>query len=82
MSQYERRRWQLAATALIVGWALTLGGVVWAASAERERLTRQAEMHTASLDDHEARIRSMERELNGIAADVRWIRRHMEDGRR
>ena len=75
-----QKRWKAAGViASAVLAVLAVGGAVWAAAAERERLSSEAAANTAVIEDHEARIRMIERELNGIATDVRWIRAHMED---
>lgn len=76
------RRWTWRGLAAVAGSIATalgvLFGAVWAASADRAGLERAVEAHGADLTDHEQRIRTVEREMHQIAADVQWIRRTME----
>jgi hypothetical protein len=50
---------------------------VWAASADRTSLVRQVDATVARVDDHEARLRAIEKQTSEIAADVRWIRNNL-----
>ena len=64
--------------AIIVGWAMMVGGVVWAASADRADVLYKLREQQVTISDHEARLRVLEKQTNEIAADVRWIRQTLE----
>ncbi|HET6428645.1 MAG TPA: hypothetical protein VFJ30_09565 [Phycisphaerae bacterium] len=66
----------IAAAVLTV--CITLGGALWSAAADRATTKAAVERNRAAMADHESRLRALERELQGIAADVRWIRRAIE----
>ena len=66
------------AVGLIVSWSLSFTWAVWVVAAEREALTSRSHLHTHQIDDHEQRLRVIEARLQRIAADVQWIRRHLE----
>jgi len=75
----ERRKpWKLAGAAVLVTWSLTIIGAVWAASADRAAIGSRLESNTARLADHENRLRLLERQSAEIAADVKWIRKTLE----
>ena len=58
--------------------AAVLLGAVWAASADRQGVGGQLEHQARQLEDHETRLRTIERHTEQTAADVRWIRHRME----
>ena len=73
-----KRRMSLTTVAILVTWALTIIGAVWAASADRASLAGQVQFSAEQIADHEARLRTLERQTSQIAGDVRWIRRTLE----
>jgi hypothetical protein len=77
MSDDERKRWSVALVGLLLTWSATIVGAVWAASADRTSLVRQVDATAARVDDHEARLRAIEKQTSEIAADVRWIRNNL-----
>ena len=81
MSQGNNGRSKWFAIGLIVSWGLTLAGGVWWVATERQTLAQAVHAHERSLDDHEIRLRLIESRIEQIAADVRWIRYVMENGR-
>ena len=73
---------KLTAVAILVTWALTIIGAVWAASADRTSIATNVTANAQQLADHEARVRVLEKQTAQIASDVRWIRQAMEsDGK-
>lgn len=78
MSEQDKRRWTLGAIAVLVTWSLTVVGAVWAASADRAVMWGQIRSQAAQTADHELRLRSVEKQAEQIAADVRWIRQTLE----
>ena len=46
----------------------------------RQQVTTVEQLHQQGrrIDDHEDRLRAIERDLGQIGADVKWIRRAME----
>lgn len=65
---------------LIAG--LTLGaslvGAVWAAAVDRSAIAATAAQNRQTLSDLRPRLREVERSLERVATDVRWIRETME----
>ena len=57
---------------------LAVLSVVWAASADRAGTRQQLDQQAVRIGDHETRLRTIERDLPQIAADVRWIRATLE----
>jgi hypothetical protein len=53
-------------------------GVVWAASGERAAARSADQVQARAVDDHEERLRSVERELPAIAENVRITRATVE----
>lgn len=80
MNESKRKSWSLSGAAILVGWLLTVGGLVWAASADRSAIVSRVNASTAQLNDHEQRLRVIEPRLSEIAIDVKWIRKHLEQG--
>jgi len=74
----EKSRWKIALIGLLVTWSTTIVGVAWALSADRTSVVRQIDATTLRVDDHEARLRAIEKQTAEIAADVRWIRSTLE----
>lgn len=75
----------LTNAAVIVTWALTVGGTVWFLATDRQQVLGNQQVHAEKLVDHETRItkneerlREAESLLREIAADVRWIRKWSE----
>ena len=66
------------AVGLIVSWAVTVVGGIWGLASDRQALMGQAKVHSRQIEDHEQRVRVIERKLERIATDVQWIRRHLE----
>jgi septal ring factor EnvC (AmiA/AmiB activator) len=79
-----KRTWTIKRLAAIAASVVTVSaallGAVWAASAEREGSRQQIEQQAGRIEDHEARLRSVEKDLGQIATDVRWIRASLEQG--
>jgi outer membrane murein-binding lipoprotein Lpp len=71
---------KLAIIAVIVGWALTVAGGVWVTAAEHTRIASGVEQQASQIEDHEQRLRAIEREIGDVASDVRWIRGSIESG--
>jgi len=73
-------QWQqiLTVAAIVVVWATSLMGAVWWTAADRTAALDQIEAAAVCIDDHEARLRALENQTAQIAADIRWIRQHME----
>ena len=69
---------ELPSLAILVSWAVMVGGVVWAASADRADIFYKLHEQQVTISDHEARLRLLEKQTNEIAADVRWIRQTLE----
>jgi len=82
MKPTPKRTWnakRLAAIAASIATVLGLVlGAVWAASADRAGSHQQLHQQAQRIEDHERRLRSVERDLAQMAADVRWIRATME----
>jgi hypothetical protein len=68
--------------AVLVTWSLTVIGAVWAASAERADALHDLREQRNTVADHEARLRTLEKQTSEIAADVRWIRQTLEQPRK
>ena len=71
---------KLTAVAILVTWALSIIGAVWAASADRTSLGNAVDANCKQLVDHEARLRVVETSITQMARDVAWIRKTMEGG--
>lgn len=82
MSDIERKKMTLSIAGLLVTWSLTVIGAVWVASASQASLAGQVHFHSGQLADHESRLRTLERQASEVAADVRWIRKTLEEGGR
>lgn len=78
MNGDEKRRWTIALIGMLLTWSATIVGAVWAASADRTSIVRQVDATVVRVDDHEARLRAIEKQTTEIATDVRWIRNHIE----
>lgn len=65
----------------IVLCALTAAGTLWKAGEKQATTDTKLVQHSATLADHEARMRAIEALANTIANDVKWIRRQLEGGR-
>ena len=76
------KRWKLGTVAILVTWLVTIIGAVWAASASLTSVKARAEANYQATVDHEGRLRVIEAEIQQIAADVRWIRRTIEQQQR
>lgn len=79
MSEHEHQRWTIATIGLLVSWSLTVIGCVWAVSADHTQVSAKLQVHQLRVDDHEARLRELEKQTGAIAADVRWIRQDLEN---
>ena len=66
----------------IIGLVLTaiISGAtaVWALATDRNQIMAQQQVEAKTLTDHEARLRTVERDTAQVAGDVRWIREQME----
>lgn len=60
--------------AIIASMIGTLAGAVWAASQFEARVTAVSKV----AEDHESRLRAIEAKATDIAADVRWIKTHLQ----
>ena len=82
MASEPRKGWTWKGLAGVAGSAATaaavLFGAVWAASADRSGLGETIREHEEQINDHEARLRAVEKDIHQTAADVRWIRQAME----
>jgi len=67
-------RW-VAIAAILLGWLSSIVGAAWWAGSDRTRVHMQIDANCGRLDDHEIRLRVVER----IGADVRWIRQDLEN---
>ncbi|HUT10075.1 MAG TPA: hypothetical protein VMY35_17370 [Phycisphaerae bacterium] len=70
------------AGAAVLAAIVAMAGAVWSASADRAATAAQATANRAAIVDQELRLRAVERQLGQVAADVRWIRATMEQGKR
>lgn len=80
MSHDEKRRWSVALIGLLVTWLLTIIGTVWAMSADRTAAMQQIKQTQGQVTDHEDRVRTIEKQMERIATDVKWIRDRLEKG--
>ena len=76
------KRWKFGTLAILVTWSVTIIGAVWAASASVTAVKARVESNYQTTVDHESRLRVIEAEIQQIAADVRWIRRTLEQQQR
>lgn len=67
-------RFTLASLAIVVALVGSFVGSVWGAAiyAEKVDALRQAQA------DHEIRLRLVEKQVDGMSSDIRWIRMHIE----
>jgi len=76
------KTWTVKRALLIAGplatAVLAVISLVWAASAERAADRQQLHQQGRRIDDHETRLRTVEKDTGQTAADVRWIRSTME----
>lgn len=70
-------RW-LPEIAIVVVWTSSFLGMVWGFSAERADVLSRIHAGTLQAADHEARLRTLEKQTGEMAADVRWIRQTLE----
>ena len=80
-AKHRLLRW-VPEIAVLVTWSLTVIGAVWAVSAERADVQHELREQRSTMNDHEARLRALERQASEIAADVRWIRQTLEQQRK
>ena len=81
-----RRRWTvITGCVAILGIVLSISA--WAFADRMSVGNRvkenamQVEVHSKSLEDHEGRVRQVEKVLPAMATDVEWIRKTMEKSR-
>jgi flagellar basal body-associated protein FliL len=78
----SQKRKPLRLLLAVAGTLLTLAvGVVsfvWAASADRANVERTLKANEKRIEDHEQRLRAVERDVPEIATNVQWIRSEME----
>jgi septal ring factor EnvC (AmiA/AmiB activator) len=80
MSHDEKRRWSIALVGLLATWLITIVSTVWALSADRTQAMQRIEQTQVHVADHEERVRSVEKQMERIATDVKWIRDRLEKG--
>jgi hypothetical protein len=69
-----------AVIGLLVSWGVLGLTATWTVAANWAGTSYTIEYHDERLDDHETRLRGLERQLDTISGDVRWIRRAIENG--
>lgn len=74
----EQRRWHWTLAAMLLAWVLTFAQGVWVVSADHTSSRAEADAAAEVIEDHETRIRHVEREVSGISTDVKWIRNRLE----
>jgi len=76
-STFRWFKW-LPEAAILVVWTTSIFGLVWGLAAERADVRHELREQRATVTDHEARLRTLEKQAGEIAADVRWIRLTLE----
>jgi len=74
----KRRRITLTVVVAVVTWLGSLAVAIWQVSARASESATIQRANIVRIDDHEARLRQLERETTAIAADARWIRSYLE----
>lgn len=70
--------WSVAA--VIVSWAVLGITAAWSIGSDWVSASYSIDLHQQQIADHETRLRGLESQLDTISADVRWIRRTIENG--
>jgi len=82
MSPFNASWWSTKRLVTVVGpvvaGVFAVLGVVWAASADRAGVERTLRANEKRIEDHEERIRAVERDMPQVATDVKWIRKAIE----
>jgi len=73
----SRRGWTLTAAAVVVAWLVSLVTVVSALSTDRAECKQKIGHNAAAIEDHEQRLRTLEKDTGQMAADVRWLRENL-----
>lgn len=68
------RKITVAGAALVVSWLSSLAVAVWVASSHQTAIAEKVDAHEKSAADHEQRVRSLEAQSAGVAADILWIK--------
>lgn len=71
----------VAAVGLFVTIGLAFLGAYGSAKTEASELKQKIEEHRRTLEDHEPRLRAMEKAIYEIQADVKIVRQNTERGR-
>jgi len=58
----------------VLTFAISAITTVWAVSTERATAVETRKSHTRQIDDHESRLRTVEKETTTIGEAVRWTR--------
>lgn len=79
MSDKIKQKWTVAA--ILVGWAITIGGLVHAAIEDEALSDEYIRQNQQNIADHESRIRTVEEDrqrIAEVARDVEWIKQFLQ----
>ena len=84
----EKTKVQLAIAAILVGWFLTIGNIIWVTASKDTQYTFRLDSIEVELEDLDARLDSAEifrleimANLAEIKTDLLWIRKELERSR-
>ena len=84
----EKTKVQLAIAAILVGWFLTIGNIIWVTASKDTQYTFRLDSIEVELEDLDARLDSAESfrleikaDLAEIKTDLLWIRKELEHSR-